>query len=185
VNRKTTIVTLSVAALLVGCGQSGTEPRPSSATTQAPRPASVREADPCTFLPDSVVEKYKLNPGQLHKAEEVRSCMWPTESYAVGVYINWRRDALVNFTEAYPVPGELTNLDGLKVVNKKGDDQASCGILFFVGKGVVAEVVSGDQAPATVDDACDRVEDVGTTVIGRMREQRLLDEAPAASPTTC
>jgi hypothetical protein len=184
VNSKIPIVTLAAAAVLVGCGQSGTQPPPSSATTQPPRPASAREADPCTFLPDSVVEKYKLYPGKLHEGEEVRSCMWPTESYAVGVYINWRADALVNFSEAYPVPGELTSLDGVKVVNKKGDARASCGILFFVEPGVVAQVVSGDEAPATADDACDRVKDVGTTVIGRMREQHLLDNAPAASPTT-
>ncbi|WP_158104160.1 DUF3558 family protein [Amycolatopsis pretoriensis] len=177
------MVTLIAAALLSSCDHSGNEQAP-PVSAEPVRPASLREADPCSFLPESASAPYGLHPGQLHKGEVVRSCMWPAEAFSVGVYINWDPQVLVNFSQAYPLPAGEAVLDGVAVILQKSSTIPACGMAFLAERGTVIEVVSGDQPPVVADRACDRVKMAGTEVIRRMREQGVLDTAFTAAPTT-
>ncbi|MGK3203622.1 DUF3558 family protein [Amycolatopsis sp. MEPSY49] len=179
----TVVVTLIATALLSGCDHSVNEQAP-PASVEPLRPPSLREADPCSFLPESSTATYGLHPGQLYKGEVVRSCMWPAETFSVGVYINWDPQVLVNFSQAYPLPAGEAVLDDVAVFLQKSSTIPACGMAFLAERGTVIEVVSGDQPPATADRACDRVKKVGTEVIRRMREQGVLDTASTAAPTT-
>ncbi len=178
----TVTVTLIAAALLSSCGHSADE-QPSPASAEPLRPASLREADPCSFLPESRVP-HGLHPGQLHQGEVVRSCRWPAEAFSVGVYINWDPQVLINFSQAYPLPAAAAVLDGVEVILQKSSTIPACGMAFPAEQGTVIEVVSGERPPATADRACDRVKEVGTEVIRRMREQGVLDPASTATPAT-
>jgi len=161
--------------LVGGCGGSE-EPPPD------PPPTSVREADPCAFLPESVVAEYDLVLVSEDAGETSRRCSWDSPSFSLMILFTWDEYSLVDFSEVFPDPHEDdADLDGEGFLSKSRVRPA-CAALLFAGKETVVQVLVGDLPPSTADAACERVVAIGTPVVQELRAQDLLGAEPTASP---
>jgi hypothetical protein len=169
-----------LATIVGGCG--GTE---ESSPSPNPPPTSVRDADPCSFLPRSLATTHDLKQVQADDSETSRSCAWSSASFSMMILVRWDSDSLVDFAQAFPVLSEDdVDLGGVQVAVGKSDDRPACAALFFAERGTVVEIVVGDEPPSSADAACERVENIGASTIQEIRDQDLLDAAPTATPTT-
>ncbi len=171
-----------LAATVSGCGSSDVPP--TSAPSASPAPTSVREADPCSFLDQSVVTANGLTRASMDDSTTSRSCTWTSEVFTTMVLVRWDPASLVDFSRAFPVPGDGdVELGGQKVILGESDVRPACAAVFFAEKGTVVEIVVGDEPPSTTDAACARVKTLGEAAVRAIRDQDLLDETPT-SPTT-
>ncbi|MFI9379897.1 DUF3558 family protein [Kutzneria sp. NPDC052558] len=175
--RVTPALALLAVVLLGGCG--GT-----AAPAAPPPPTSVREADLCSFVAPSVVTENGLTATPLHKFDSGASCSWGGPKFSMMVLVRWDRDVLVDLTQAFPVPGEEFDLDGVKAVVTTSDVRPACAAVVFPERGTVLEVVAGDTPPSTVASACARVKSIGSGVVHKARELGLLKLDGSATPTT-
>jgi hypothetical protein len=173
------------AALLAfsvsGCRSTATPPAP----TASPAPTSVKDADPCSFLEQSVVSANVLERASADTSTTSRSCTWTSETFTTMVLARWDPRALVDFTQAFPVlvDSEVV-LGGHRAVFGKSDVRPACAAVLFAEQGTVVEIVVGDKPPSTADAACERVKTIGGAVVAHLRDQDLLDDRPAPSTTS-
>ncbi|MCF1598601.1 DUF3558 family protein [Streptomyces muensis] len=173
-----------LATVLVGC--SGSEdPSPRASKSSAPLPESVKEADPCSFLPRSRVTAYDLKKVGKDISETSRSCLWTSAKFSMMILVRWDSQTLVDFGQAFPVLGEDdVKLDGVGVVIAKSDVRPACASVFLPEQGTVVQLVVGDKRPSTADAACERVKTIGASTIREIRDQNLLDPEPSAAAST-
>ncbi|KUL20860.1 hypothetical protein ADL12_47325 [Streptomyces regalis] len=177
-------VSLLATAVLGGCGRTE-DPSPSGSPSTAPPPTSVRDADPCSFLPRPQVTTYDLKRAGKDVSETSRSCAWTSAKFAMMILVRWDSQTLVDFGQAFPVPGEDdVELGGEGVVIGKSDVRPACAAAFLPEQGTVVEVVVGDTPPSTADAACERVKAIGASAVQEIRGQNLLDATPTAPPKT-
>ncbi|WP_409185942.1 DUF3558 family protein [Amycolatopsis sp. VS8301801F10] len=172
-----------VAATVSSC--SGTPaPSTTSAVSASSAPATLRDADPCSFLDQSVVTANGLVHEPTGTEPNSRNCFWTSDAFAVGILVRWDREMLVDFSENYPsLVGTDVDLGGKKVIMAKRTDRPTCGAQVLVPEPAAVEISVTYRPPDTADTACERLKTIGGTVVQMLRDQRLLDEQ-SSSPIT-
>lgn len=169
-----------LAATVSSCSPSEAPPTPSA----SPAPTSVQDADPCSFVEQSVVTANGLKQASVDKGTTSRSCSWTSDAFSAMVLVRWDPSSLVDFSQAFPVlVGSDVDFGGQKVILGKSDVRPACAAVFFAEQGTIVEIVVGDQPPSTADAACERVKTIGGAVVQRIRDQNLLDKE-STPPTT-
>ncbi|MFB4267832.1 DUF3558 family protein [Nonomuraea sp. GTA35] len=175
-----------LAATATGCGGTAQPSRSAdgpSASAQ-PSPTSVRDADPCSFLPKDLEKAHALTKADAQQSDTARSCSWSAKNFSMMLLVRWDSDTLVDFSQAFPTLGEKdVVLSGVPLIFGKSDVRPACAAAFFAGQGTVVEIIVGDEPPSTANAACKRVKTIGAPMIQRIREQNLLDETSTPSPS--
>jgi Protein of unknown function (DUF3558) len=173
-----------LAATVSGCSAGEVPPTTPTTSSASPVPTSVRDADPCSFVEQSVLTANGLKQESTDTYAMNRNCWWTTDAFATGVLVRWDRSALTDFSEGYPrLVGTEVEIGDQKAILAKSDVQPACAAVFFAEQATIVEIVVAYKPPATADTACERVKTIGGAVVQRIGDQYLADEQPT-SPTT-
>ncbi|GAA3581726.1 hypothetical protein GCM10022222_78050 [Amycolatopsis ultiminotia] len=161
-----------IGTVVIGC--SGEAP------SAAPAPMSVRDADPCSFIEQSVATANGLGQGKTVNEARFRNCWWTAGSFTTAIFVRWDRGVFVDFSDSYPEPLGDVELGGEQVLLGKSRVNAGCAGTIFAENGTSVLVGVAYYPPATADTACERVKTIGGPVVQRLRSLHLLDERPTS-----